>query len=75
MKLSTSAIGRRQVLRGLAGACGTAALSSMAFPALAQPRAADAGALRVTQLLDMSPDQQQLSRELTGVQIARRVTT
>ncbi|MFC5608099.1 twin-arginine translocation pathway signal protein [Variovorax soli] len=71
MKLSTSAIGRRQVLRGLAGACGTAALSTIAFPALAQPRAADAGALRVTQLLDMSPDQQQLSRDYaTGIRLA-----
>ncbi|MBS0450583.1 MAG: twin-arginine translocation pathway signal protein [Proteobacteria bacterium] len=72
MKLSTSAMGRRQVLRGLAGALGTTALSSMSFPALAQSRAtADAGTLHVTQLLDMSPDQQQLSRDYaTGIRLA-----
>lgn len=71
MKLSTSALGRRQLLRGLAGALGTTAISSISFPALAQLRAPDASALRVTQLLDMSPDQQQLSRDYsTGIRLA-----
>ena len=68
-------MGRRQLLLGgLAGAAGAAALSSsIALPALAQTRAADAGALRVTQLLDMSPDQQQLSRDYaTGIRLAPR---
>lgn len=64
-------MGRRQLLRGLAGALGTTTISSLAFPALAQTRAADATALRVTQLLDMSPDQQQLSRDYsTGIRLA-----
>lgn len=72
MKLSTTtAVGRRQVLRGLAGAFGAAALSTHASPSGAQPRTADAGVMRVTQLLDMSPDQQQLSRDYaTGIRLA-----
>src|SRR5690349_4189410 len=71
MKLSTSAMGRRQLLRGLAGALGTTALSSLSLPAMAQARAADAVTLHVTQLLDMSPDQQQLSRDYsTGIRLA-----
>lgn len=64
-------MGRRQLLRGLAGALGTSTLSTLSFPALAQTRTADSTALRVTQLLDMSPDQQQLSRDYsTGIRLA-----
>lgn len=72
MKLSTTnAVGRRQVLRGLAGAFGAAALSTHSSLSGAQPRTADAGTMRVTQLLDMSPDQQQLSRDYaTGIRLA-----
>ena len=45
--------------------------SSAAFSAFAQPRNADAKTLRVTQLLDTSPDQQELSRDYsTGVRLA-----
>lgn len=59
------------MLRGLAGAFGAAALSAHSSLAAAQLRAADAGAMRVTQLLDMSPDQQQLSRDYsTGIRLA-----
>ncbi|HKW84624.1 MAG TPA: ABC transporter substrate-binding protein [Burkholderiaceae bacterium] len=41
------------------------------FPVLAQPRGADTKSLRVTQLLDSSADQQELSRDYsTGVRLA-----
>lgn len=67
MELSTSAVQRRQLLRGAAAA---GALFTIPAFAPAQSRA-EAGALRVTQLLDMSPDQQQLSRDYsTGIRLA-----
>ncbi|MEJ7688561.1 MAG: hypothetical protein WKG52_17175 [Variovorax sp.] len=68
----TRTIHRRLLLQGAAGAatvaafCGTPALSA------AQSRAPDAASSpRVTQLLDMSPDQQELSRDYaTGIRLA-----
>lgn len=70
MELSTSAVQRRQLLRGAAAAVGAGALCTLPDFARAQARA-DSGALRVTQLLDMSPDQQQLSRDYsTGLRLA-----
>jgi hypothetical protein len=65
---------RRRVLRqGVAVALGAAGLSGSGW-ARAQgtpPARTDNGRLRVTQLLDMSPDQQQLSRDYsTGIRLA-----
>ncbi|MDM0113097.1 hypothetical protein QTI66_13140 [Variovorax sp. J22R133] len=65
------AVQRRHILRSIGGAIGAAALSTHPMLAGAQPRAADATLPRVTQLLDMSPDQQQLSRDYaTGIRLA-----
>ncbi|SFM56577.1 ABC transporter substrate-binding protein [Variovorax sp. OV329] len=70
MQLSTSSVRRRQVLRGMAGALGASAISFFPFLSSAQGRP-DAAGMRVTQLLDMSPDQQQLSRDYsTGIRLA-----
>jgi len=60
---NTSSISRRAWLAGVIA-------STTAFPAIAQPRA-EAKTLRVTQLLDTSADQQDLSRDYsTGVRLA-----
>jgi hypothetical protein len=65
MSFSTTGVHRRQILRALVGALGATTLG-----AHSQPRATDT-TLRVTQLLDMSPDQQQLSRDYsTGIRLA-----
>ena len=70
MELSTSAVQRRHLLRGAAAAVGASALCTLPTFAPAQARA-ESGAVRVTQLLDMSPDQQQLSRDYaTGIRLA-----
>jgi hypothetical protein len=71
MNSYTTAVQRRHVLRS-AGLVGLAALAAPATFANAQARPpSDVGAVRVTQLLDMSPDQQQLSRDYsTGVRLA-----
>lgn len=68
MELLTSALSRRQLLAGgVASALGVGTLGS----SLAQSRGGDAGAMCITQLLDMSPDQQQLSRDYaTGIRLA-----
>lgn len=68
----SAAFARRQLLRGMAAAAGLASIGAAPLRhASAQPRGADAAAMRVTQLLDMSPDQQQLSRDYaTGIRLA-----
>lgn len=62
---------RRRFLRSAAGIASLAALSTPVSFVHAQSRPLDVSALRVTQLLDMSPDQQQLSRDYsTGLRLA-----
>jgi hypothetical protein len=62
---------RRRFLRCAAGAATLAACITHPALSIAQPRAADAAAPRVTQLLDMSPEQQELSRDYaTGIRLA-----
>lgn len=64
------AASRRAVLQAGAGAMAMGLLSGTTS-AGAQPRGPDAPAMRVTQLLDMSPDQQELSRDYsTGIRLA-----
>ena len=67
-----AAVQRRQLLRGMAAAAGLASICAAPLRhAAAQARPADAGVMRITQLLDMSPDQQQLSRDYaTGIRLA-----
>lgn len=62
---------RRQVVRAAAGAASLALLASPATTSLAQPRASEGAALRLTQLLDVSPDQQEISRDYAaGIRLA-----
>lgn len=71
MHHNTTAITRRAWLARGGAACAGLAASCAAFPALAQPRTSDTKNLRVTQLLDTSSDQQELSRDYsTGVRLA-----
>ena len=65
-----TSISRRAWLAHSGAACAVLA-SSAAFPAFGQPRNTDTKSLRVTQLLDTSNDQQELSRDYsTGVRLA-----
>jgi hypothetical protein len=62
---------RRQLLRGAAGAALLGAYAAAPAIATAQLRTADGAVPRVTQLIDMSPDQQELSRDYaTGIRLA-----
>jgi hypothetical protein len=64
-------IRRRRLLRGVAGAAALATLAGNTMTAAAQPRTSEAASLRMTQLLDVSPDQQELSRDYaTGIRLA-----
>lgn len=68
---STDSTGRRRLLRGAAAATAVATLAGAATSAIAQPRPAEAAVTRITQLLDTSPDQQELSRDYsTGIRLA-----
>jgi hypothetical protein len=68
MSLS-SAIPRRHFLRHITGAAGLAAIAGHGTLTSAQPKPSEA--TRVTQLLDLSPEQQQVSRDYsTGIRLA-----
>jgi len=62
---------RRRLLQAAVQAQMLCALAPAVLTSRAQARTTDGAAVRVTQLLDMSPDQQQLSRDYaTGIRLA-----